>query len=150
VARLKRALPHLRFVQLGTVTSEPIEECDLILLNRTSMDEASGLIAQAALHIDNESGLVHLAACAETRAAVVFGPTPSDYFGYPGNINIDPPVCGNCWWMTRTWMDACAKGFATPRCMTEQNPEVVADRILRALAVEAAAGLRAKLPDPVV
>jgi Glycosyltransferase family 9 (heptosyltransferase) len=148
VARLKAALPHMRFVQLGTVTSEPITECDLVLLNKTSMDQASALIAQAALHLDNESGLAHLAACVGTRSAVVFGPTPSDYFGYPGNINIDPPVCGNCWWMTRTWMDSCAKGFAAPRCMTEQDPAAVADRILREIVL-LPAQFRTALPVPV-
>jgi hypothetical protein len=131
VAHLKAALPHLAFVQVGATTSAPIAQCDLILLNKTSLDEVAGLLANAALHLDNESGLVHLAACLGTRSAVVFGPTPSDYFGYPGNINIDPPVCGNCWWMTRTWMDVCAKGYDTPRCMTEQDPDAVAARILR-------------------
>jgi hypothetical protein len=148
VARLKVAMPHMRFVQLGTVTSEPIKECDLVLLNKTSMDQASSLIAQAALHLDNESGLVHLAACVGTRSAVVFGPTPSDYFGYPGNIKIDPPTCGNCWWMTRTWMDSCAKGFEAPRCMTQQEPSAVADRILREFLV-LPTQFRTVLPDPV-
>lgn len=134
VARLKAALPHLQFVQIGTVTSEPIAECDLVLLNKTSLDEVAGLLAQAVLHLDNEGGLVHLAACLGTRSAVVFGPTPSDYFGYPDNINIAPPVCGNCWWMTRTWMDVCAKGYDAPRCMTEQDPQTVAARVLEGLA----------------
>lgn len=133
VARLKAALPHMQFVQIGTVTSESIPECDLILVNKTSLDEAAGLLAQAALHIDNEGGLVHLAACLGTRCAVVFGPTPSDYFGYPDNINIDPPVCGNCWWTTRTWMDVCAMGYAVPRCMVEQDPRIVAERILEGI-----------------
>ncbi len=148
VARLKAAMPHMRFVQLGTVTSEPVADCDLILLNKTSMDQASSIIAQAALHIDNESGLVHLAACVGTRSAVVFGPTPSDYFGYPGNINIEPPICGNCWWMTRTWMDSCAKGFGVPLCMTQQEPDKIADRILREVA-PLPAQLRIAMPDPV-
>jgi FkbM family methyltransferase len=134
VTRLKAAFPHLRFVQVGTVTSEPIPECDLILLKQTSLDEVAELLAQAVLHLDNEGGLVHLAACVGTRSTVVFGPTPSDYFGYAENINIDPPVCGNCWWMTRTWMDVCAKGYSTPRCMTEQRPEAVARRALDAIA----------------
>lgn len=134
VAQLKAQRPDLQFVQIGSVTSEPIVECDLVLLNQTSLDEVVGLIAQAALHLDNEGGLVHVAASVGTRSTVVFGPTPSDYFGYPGNINIEPPVCGNCWWMTRSWMDVCAKGYNTPRCMTEQPPEVVAQYALEALA----------------
>jgi FkbM family methyltransferase len=139
VAELKAAYPELRFVQVGTVTSEPIAECDLTLLNKTSLDEVVGLLAQAVLHIDNEGGLVHVAACVGTRSTVVFGPTPSDYFGYPGNVNIDPPVCGSCWWMTRTWMDVCAKGYDTPRCLMEQPPAVVAKHALRAIAEAIAA-----------
>ncbi len=134
VAMLKRLAPHLKFVQLGTTTSEPIAECDLVLLHQTTLDEASGLIAGAALHLDNEGGMVHLAACLGTRSAVLFGPTPSDYFGYPSNLNFDPPVCGNCWWMKRSWMDVCAKGYDTPLCLTEQDPELVARRVHAALA----------------
>jgi hypothetical protein len=133
VATLRRLLPELRFVQIGTTTSEPIAQCDLVLLHQTTLDEASGLIAGAALHLDNEGGMVHLAACLGTSSAVLFGPTPSDYFGYPGNLNIDPPVCGNCWWMKRSWMDVCAKGYDTPLCLTEQDPERVAGMIYAAL-----------------
>jgi hypothetical protein len=133
VARLKAALPHLTFVQVGSATSEPIAECDLSLVQRTSLDEVAGLLRQALLHLDNEGGLVHLARCLDTRSAVVFGPTPSDYFGYPGNINIDPPVCGDCWWLARTWMDRCVKGYPAPRCLAEQDPETVAERVLAVL-----------------
>jgi hypothetical protein len=134
VAQIRTAFPDLQVVQIGTTTSEPIAECDLVLLNKTSLDEVVGLLAQSVLHLDNEGGLVHLAACVGTRSVVVFGPTPSEYFGYAGNINIDPPVCGNCWWMTRTWMDVCAKGYSVPRCMAEQAPEVVAEYAMKAIA----------------
>jgi ADP-heptose:LPS heptosyltransferase len=133
VERLQATRPDLLFVQLGTVTSEPIPPCDLDLIGRTGMPEVAALIAGSALHIDNEGGLVHLAACLGTRAGVVFGPTPSAYFGYPGNINFDPPVCGGCWWMTRDWMDRCAKGYARPSCMQDQDPEAVARRLEAAL-----------------
>ena len=138
VAILKREFRDVRFVQIGTKTSERIDECDLNLLNRTTLDEVAGLIAGAQLHLDNEGGLVHLASSLGTRCAVVFGPTPSDFFGYPGNINIDPPVCGNCWWMTKTWMDLCAKEYDAPRCMTEQDPVVVASRVSTGLKEEVA------------
>jgi hypothetical protein len=133
IAQLKLKFSDVVFVQIGTKTSERIAECDLNLVNKTTMDEVAGLIAGAKLHLDNESGLVHLASCLGTRSAVVFGPTPSDFFGYRGNINIDPPICGNCWWMTKTWMDMCAKEYDTPRCMTEQDPAVVASRVAGAL-----------------
>jgi ADP-heptose:LPS heptosyltransferase len=156
VEQLRAARPDLRFIQLGTVTSEPIAACDRNLIGRTSLAEAAGLLAGAALHLDNEGGLVHLAACLGTRAAVVFGPTPSSYFGYPGNINLEPPVCGGCWWMTRSWMDHCAKGYAEARCLTEQPPEEVARRamvalrpsMVRAMTPQAGAALAPTVAEP--
>jgi ADP-heptose:LPS heptosyltransferase len=133
---LKRALPSMTFVQVGTRTSEALPACDVQLIDRTTLPEVAGLLRGAAFHIDNEGGLVHLARCYGVVSGVVFGPTPSDYFAYPDNVTIDPPVCGNCWWQTRTWMDACAKGYGTPRCMTEQDPAEVARRVLEAMRAQ--------------
>lgn len=134
VAILKEALPHLVFVQVGAEeTSERLTECDIDLVGRTTLNEVAGLLSTAAFHIDNESGLVHLARCYGVPSGVVFGPTPSDYFAYPDNHAVEPPICGSCWWLSRTWMDGCAKGYPQPRCMTEQDPNEVADRFLAAM-----------------
>jgi Glycosyltransferase family 9 (heptosyltransferase) len=134
IALLKEHRPDLTFVQLGANTSDRIQEADTDLLGRTSLHQASGVLAGALLHIDNEGGLVHLGRCLGVRSAVVFGPTPSNYFGYPGNINIDPAFCGGCWWINQSWMNQCPRDFPTARCMTEQPPAAVADAILRGLA----------------
>jgi ADP-heptose:LPS heptosyltransferase len=137
VARLlKQRWPGLTIVQLGTRTSERVADADLNLIGATTLPQAAGLIAHARLHIDNEGGLVHLARCLGVTCCVVFGPTPASYFGYAGNINIEPTFCGGCWWMTETWMDTCPRGFAAPRCMSEQDPRVVASSIVRFLAAE--------------
>lgn len=141
---LKARRPDLTFVQLGASTSDRIAEADIDLLGRTTLREAAGVLAGAVLHIDNEGGLVHVARCLGVRSAVVFGPTPSNYFGYPGNINIDPTFCGGCWWITQSWMNQCPRDFDTARCMTEQPPEAVAEAILRRLAEAAPA---AETPD---
>jgi len=133
ITRLKQAHPGLRFVQLGASTSDRIAEVDVDLLGRTSLRQAASLLEGARLHIDNEGGMVHMARCLGTRSAVVFGPTPSNYFGYPGNINIDPIFCGGCWWINQSWMNQCPRDFETARCMTEQPPEAVAEAILRGL-----------------
>ncbi|MCO6414643.1 hypothetical protein JYK14_00410 [Siccirubricoccus sp. KC 17139] len=134
VAELKAARPDLAVIQLGTATSTPIPSCDQVLIGRTSMQEVAAILAGSLLHLDNESGLVHLAASLGTRSVVVFGPTPVDYFGYPQNLNIAPPICGGCWWMTRTWMDGCAKGYGTALCLQQQAPRAVAGQALAALA----------------
>ncbi|GAN75902.1 glycosyltransferase family 9 protein [Acidisphaera rubrifaciens] len=130
IAQLRTSLPGVRFVQLGTKTSESLEAVDLNLVGRTSLSEAAGILAGALLHIDNEGGLVHLASCLGVTSAVVFGPTPADYFGYGGNVNISPVFCGGCWWIDPTWMDACPRHFDTARCMTTQTPGAVVARIL--------------------
>lgn len=132
VAQLRRDWPQARVVQIGlSATSEALAEADLNLLDRTSLAEVTALLRGALFHIDNEGGLVHLARAVGTRAAVVFGPTPGAFFGYPGNLNLDPPTCGDCWWLSPTWMERCLRGDELPRCMARQAPQDVAGRILR-------------------
>ncbi|WP_158928314.1 glycosyltransferase family 9 protein [Acidisphaera sp. S103] len=138
VALLRQKRPDLRFVQIGVATSQPLDNVDLNLIDQTSLKEAAGLIGGALLHVDNEGGLVHLARCLGVDSCVVFGPTPSNYFGYAGNVNIDPTFCGGCWWNNKTWMDQCPRGFQTARCMTEQSPQSVAVAIDRHLSGKAA------------
>ncbi len=126
IAMLRESHPGMTFVQIGIHTSEPIGSADMNLIGKTTLPEAAGLIHGAMLHIDNEGGLVHLAAAMGTRSCVVFGPTSARYFGYPGNINVEPSFCGGCWWITETWMNHCPRRFPSARCMTEQPAAVVA------------------------
>ncbi len=125
-ALIKKELPNLLIVQVGTTTSDPIQNTDLNLIGRTELSEVAAILKDALLHLDSEGGLVHMARCYGVPSCVVFGPTPSAYFGYPTNINIDPPVCGDCWWITSSWMSICPRGYEHPRCLVEQEPENVA------------------------
>jgi ADP-heptose:LPS heptosyltransferase len=133
VAKVRQALPNYAIVQIGTSTSKPIPGVDLNLVSKTTLKQVTAVISRASLHLDNEGGLVHVAACLGVPACVVFGPTPSAYFGYPSNHNIDPVFCGGCWWIKKTWMDCCPRGYSEARCMHEQPPEYVADRVIAAL-----------------
>jgi len=130
---LKISRPDLKIVQIGSSTSTLIQGADLNLINKTTLQEAATLIEHAALHVDNEGGLVHLASALGTRSCVVFGPTLADYFGYEGNINVAPRTCGGCWWMEPTWMTNCVKGHAHPPCMYTQQASDVAAQIERGL-----------------
>ena len=134
VQGIKAAQPNLRVVQVGGTTSEPIPGVDLNLIGQTDLKEVAGLLRFTALHLDNEGGLVHLAACYGRRSLVVFGPTPSDYFGYPENINVDPQICGGCWWIDDLWMSRCPRGIGKPECLETQSPEKIIDFAIRALA----------------
>jgi hypothetical protein len=126
---LKERYPDVAVVQIGGSTSTPIALADFNLVERTTLKEVAGVLSGAMLHIDNEGGLVHIAACLGVRSAVIFGPTSLEYFAYPDNINLAPPVCGNCWWVNGTWMDLCPRGYGNPRCMHEHRPQAVVDAI---------------------
>jgi hypothetical protein len=133
VRLIKAERPDVKIVQLGAKTSAPIAGTDHNLVGKTDLRQAAALLRHAAWHIDVESGLVHLAHCLGTRATVVFGPTPSDYFGYPDNESIPPAACGGCWWITETWMSHCPRRFAAPICMN-QDPATIAYSVLNAIA----------------
>lgn len=134
IALMRTKCPELAFVQLGARNSEPLMEVDFRLLGNTTMPQVGALLAGAALHMDNESGLVHIARCFGTRSCVVFGPTNPDYFNYQANVAIRPPVCGGCWWVTQDWMSLCPRGFAVPICTDWSTPEKVCDAALQMLA----------------
>jgi ADP-heptose:LPS heptosyltransferase len=127
VRLLKRDFPDIQFIQLGSNTSTPIPSVDRNLIGKTNLTQAAAILEEAIAHLDNESGLVHIATCFGTPSCVVFGPTPSDYFAYPGNVSVRPKVCGGCWWITPDWMDRCPRGFAEPICTYLQPPQDVAE-----------------------
>jgi hypothetical protein len=130
VELLRARRPDLFVVQLGSQTSRPIPGVDLQLINKTDLPAVAAILAGSLLHIDSETGLVHLAACVGTVSCVMFGPTPAAYFGYNENINMTPRTCGGCWWTTREWMLNCPRGFKEPICLSETPPEAVADAIV--------------------
>lgn len=122
---IKREFPELLVVQVGTVTSTRIDGVDIDLVGVTNLKELGAIVGGSVLNIDNESGIVHLARCFDVRSCVVFGPTSIEYYSYPGNINVAPPVCGGCWWVNENWMTQCAKGHAQAPCMALQSPDAV-------------------------
>ena len=130
---VKKAVPDLKVVQIGSSNSLAISGVDLDLIDKTTLPEAAALISNSCLHLDNESGLVHLASALGVRSCVMFGPTSVDYFAYESNINFVPKFCGGCWWITDTWMDECPRGFGEARCMTMHDPRAVAAAVVTAL-----------------
>jgi hypothetical protein len=140
VGRIKVMRPDVKVVQIGTTTSVPIDGVDFNLIGKTTLPLVAGLLKNSTLHMDNEGGLVHLASALGRRSLVVFGPTPSQYFGYPDNINIDPKTCGDCWWLDELWMNRCMRGFNEPICMYSQPPGAVAELAIKHLTIQTERG----------
>lgn len=134
VSRLIGMCPGIRFVQLGSPrTSRAIASAQVDLIGKTSLAEAAAIISASRLHIDVDSGLVHIAACLGVQSLVLFGPTDVDYFGYKSNINLRPRFCGGCWWTSEAWMDQCARSFDEARCMSSHAVEDVVAHVVEAL-----------------
>lgn len=126
-AGLRARFPQLLLVQLGAGKSRHIPGVDVDLVGRTTLHEAAWILKQAALHVDTDSGLAHLARALHTPAIVLFGPTDAAYYGHGCNTNLTAAACGNCWWSTPDWLARCPRGLARPECMESIAPAAVVE-----------------------
>ena len=130
---LKIIYPAKRIVQLGEENnSEKLNGVDLGLLGKTSWEQLGYLLQHAWLHIDGECGMVHFRKALRGGPSVVFfGPTPMEFYGYDGNINIRSNGCPQwCARLTNAWAERCARGFEKPPCMENLTPGMVIGRIV--------------------
>ncbi len=142
VAQFKAAFPEMAVVQLGSCKSRPIPGVEANLLGRTTLDQAAWLLKRATLHVDTDSGLVHLAKLVHTPAIALFGPTDAAFYGYADNLNIASESCGKCWWSTPDWLARCPRGLKQPECMDSIAPATVLDAARRHLPTSPAARYR--------
>jgi ADP-heptose:LPS heptosyltransferase/SAM-dependent methyltransferase len=129
--------PDVALVQVGGKKSRNLPGVDVSLAGRTSLHEVAWIVKNAQLHIDTDSGLVHMARALHTPAVVMFGPTDSEYYGHAANTNLTAGKCGNCWWSTPDWLARCPRGLAVPECMESVAPADVVAAASRMLAARA-------------
>ena len=125
LGRLKQQFPNLKIVQLGAVQSPKYQEADVCLVGKTELTDLPDLLAGSRLHIDSESGLVHLAALTQTPSVVLFGPSDVSFFGYERNMNLSAGNCGGCMWAKPNWMKQCPLGHTQAPCMQAISVEQV-------------------------
>jgi len=125
---IKQHYPDILIVQLGAKYSIPINTADRNYINKLSMPESMIILKHSLLHIDGDSGLVHIRRQLHGKNIVLFGPTPIKYFSYPEDININSPYhCTNCMWMLKDWYFICAasnSGYPV-KCMEAITPLMV-------------------------
>lgn len=95
-------------VQVGPAGAERIPGTTN-LLGATTFHQLAALIKNASLHLDVESGLVHLAKATATRSVVLFGPTSPALFGYAENVNLCAGLCPPCWQESANWFASCVR-----------------------------------------
>lgn len=113
ITELKKKFPQYKIVVFG-VSREQMpntKNSDLDLIGKTTLNQVKVILKHAAIHIDNEGGMVHLRHALHGGASVVlFGPTAKELFGYSENINLASNVCSHwCEWLSPNWQYKCAK-----------------------------------------
>ncbi|MCK4981815.1 MAG: hypothetical protein KAS17_02775 [Victivallaceae bacterium] len=130
---IKAEHPEIAIIQIGGKNIISVEGVDENLSGKTSLAQSIGVLKRSLLHVDIEGGLVHIASSLNIKCVVLFGPTSRDYFGYANNINIKSDYCGDCWWTTERWMEACPRKHNSPRCLDMLKPKEVANAVTKGL-----------------
>lgn len=124
VARCRAA--GIRTIQVGEEREPLVRGVDLDLRGKTTFSQTGTVLKFATAHLDTEGGLVHLARSMGTTSVVAFGPTPVSFFGYEGNVNLEPRECGDCWWVSHEWARRCPRGMEKPACMVSHSSSAIA------------------------
>jgi ADP-heptose:LPS heptosyltransferase len=94
----------LRVVQVGAPNEPALPGVDVDLRGRTSLSQLCFVLKGAAVHVDTEGGIVHMARAVHKKSVVCFGPTSVDFWGYPVNANLCSDEYVDCWWINPDWM----------------------------------------------
>ena len=124
--------PKLEIVQTGMKYSKKIKGIDRYVFGER-LEVLEYVLKNSLLHVDCESGLVHLATQLGTKCLVVFGPTRIETFGYPQNINIASQKCGGCRALLEDF-SACLHVNNDRECMYSILPESIAEIAIKYLS----------------
>jgi heptosyltransferase II len=113
-------LEHALAEELITAIPNAINEC-----GKYELQELPEALAQCALFIGNDSGLMHIAAATGIPTTAIFGPTVREFGFMPRNENVKIlEVTGlDCRPCTTIGLDHCPKGHF--RCMKDTTPQKV-------------------------
>lgn len=128
VSRLQMRYPEYEIVQLGDKNTEQVQGVSRYIKDQ-NLELVKYILKNSLLHIDSEGGLVHLATALGTKCAVLFGPTPQEYYGYPQNINMNAEGCHNCMGLQEDWYVQCLRDEQEPECMYGITPEMVYEKV---------------------
>ena len=125
ISLLNRHFPQIEVVQIGGGGVYKFANADRHIFD-ADLELVKHVLKNSLLHVDCESGLVHLATQLGTKCLVLFGPTDEKYFGFKENLNIVSDGCRPCYW---AWDDGstCLRGAAEPPCMLSITPQHVCE-----------------------
>lgn len=125
ISLLNIYLPQVKVVQVGGGGVEIFKNADRHIID-ADLELVKHVLKNSLLHVDCESGLVHLATQLGTKCLVLFGPTDEKYYGFKENLNVVSDFCRPCVW---AWDDGstCLRGASEPPCMSNITPQLVCE-----------------------
>jgi len=123
ITLINRHLPQVQVVQVGGGGCIKFANADVHLID-ADLELVKHVLANSLLHVDCESGLVHLATQLGTKCLVLFGPTDEKYYAFKQNLNLVSDFCTPCYF---AWDDGskCLRGASEPPCMLRHTPQKV-------------------------
>ena len=123
ISLLNRYCPQIKVVQIGGGGVYKFSNADRHIFD-ADLELVKYILKNSLLHVDCESGLVHLAAQLGTKCLVLFGPTDVEYYGFKENLNLVSDFCNPC---VFAWDNGstCLRGAKEPPCMLSHTPQKV-------------------------
>lgn len=132
VRKLKRS--GVPSVLLGASRDDaPVAGVDFDWRGRSSLRQAAAILRDAALFIAPEGGIANLARAVGRNGIVFFGSTPAPFFAFSTNTNIQPQICGGCWWTTPSYLYQCPRLLRTPACVQSLPEDAIVQAARRML-----------------
>ena len=114
-------------VQVGTEDEREIP--GTLSVRTLNLQQQMGVIRGAKLHLGSDGFLCHVASAADIPTIVLWGPTPPEVWGHPGQLAIVSPIARNLWWTHYHW----AHDPACQEMMRAIEPDAVIEGIGRML-----------------
>lgn len=129
IALLKDTLSskNIKIVQVGVGQSKIDSDIDLV--GKTNLDELCCVLKKSLLHIDTDSGCMHIAKALKVKSLILFGPTNAEYILYSENINIASSLCGGCH-VINNWHEKCVLEYNPQLCMNSLTPGFVYQKVI--------------------
>lgn len=140
VSMLRAEYPQYEIVQLGLPGEKDsrLEGVDRFLAEPEAWEQIKCLLKNAALHVDYDSGMVHMRKALHGGPSVVlFGPTPPEFYGYGDDLAVRADACDVwCMQLTDRWDTVCQKTRGHAPCMTALSAQKVMACARKALSGE--------------
>jgi len=114
-------------VQVGTEDEDAIEGA--LSVRSLPLRQQLRVVSGSSLQLGSDGFLCHVSSAMDVPTVVLWGPTPPEVWGHPGQVAVTSPIARNLWWTHYHW----AWDPGCQEIMRAIEPDAVIEGIGRAL-----------------